>query len=75
MYNHKKKLTESIKAANEFIDAATEALGEIIDYQSAPYYKGQDPNAEPMTSRKYARAKRMSMELHIKLVNLRKVGF
>jgi len=70
--SRKQLLKDAILQAEKFLDRAQIALKEIVDYQaemskSVPGWRG-----EPSPSRKFAAAKRSSLDLSEALVALRR---
>lgn len=71
--SHMIKLLEAIKEAERFIDRAESAKNEIYEYQQKiDYWTKEKKTGAPMTSKKYAAAKRASLDLSAVLVELRK---
>ncbi len=73
MQNHEEKMKAAIAEATKFIEIAKVAIQEIKEYQKECQENGYRSHMQqPMTSRKYARVKRQSLELSEALVQLRK---
>ena len=71
--SHMTKLTNAIEEAGRFIERAKSAREEIKEYQQEiDYWTKEKKTGEPMTSRKFAAAKRASLDLSAVLVELRK---
>jgi cell fate (sporulation/competence/biofilm development) regulator YlbF (YheA/YmcA/DUF963 family) len=71
--SHMIKLLEAIKEAERFIERAESAKNEIYEYQQKfSDYAREKNTGEPMQSRKFAAAKRASLDLSAALVELRK---
>jgi len=67
------KLTNAIEEAGRFIERAKAAREEIKEYQQKiDYFTKQKNTGEPMKSKKFAAAKRASLDLSAVLVELRK---
>ena len=74
MITNKKTVLNSIEVAKIYIKHCEAYLKEVKEYQEwrGKYIAAIDINAEPMQSRKFAKVKRSSMDLHEALVEVRK---
>lgn len=77
MKTNKEAVKECIKTAKEFIKVCEAYLKDCEEYVNfrEKYNPGFNKNREPDVSRKLAKAKRKSMDLHDVLVQLRKPPF